>query len=187
MDNLIDAPGREPSEFDIWLNGRLRGAKQPAVWFDKLHLHAVSVFCRELVVQQSQQRCRNGASCAKLMRGGPYAVGFLLCHESQDRIGVNLGLLQRTMGKPEAGPKKIFGGLYDLLADGDLADGFSSFRGVLRNHIEMTWPLGPGHELMGEPILGRRLHSVVTAARAVGRPVDCSHGIKCVGRPEEYG
>ncbi len=172
MDNLIDAPFREPSEFDIWLNGRLRGPKQPAVWFDKLPLHAVSVFCREIGRTTIATKLPKWRKLREADAWWPYAVGFLLCHESQDRIGVNLGLLQRMMGTPEGGPKKIFGGLYDLLADGDLADGFLGFRDVLRNHIEMTWPLGPGHELMGEPVLRRRHHSVVTAARAVGRPAD---------------
>ncbi len=42
------------------------------------------------------------------------------------------------------------------------------FRRILRDHLVETSPLGPGDELMGEPVTVRRLHSVRTAGQATG-------------------
>lgn len=45
---------------------------------------------------------------------------------------------------------------------------FEVFRRILRDHLVETSPLGPGDELMGEPVTVRRLHSVRTAAKETG-------------------
>jgi hypothetical protein len=76
--------------------------------------------------------------------------------------------LQQKIGLPSDGPKKKFGDLYDRLAHDLLSDDYRPFRTLLRDHIAATWPLGPGDELMGEPVLERRMHSVLTASRETG-------------------
>jgi hypothetical protein len=45
---------------------------------------------------------------------------------------------------------------------------YAPFRSFLRDHILQTWPLGPGDDLMGEPVHERRIHSVLTASRELG-------------------
>ncbi len=83
-------------------------------------------------------------------------------------IRSGLTQLQQLIGAPMDGPKKKFGDLYDRLAHDLTGEDYRPFRNLLRDHIATTWPLGPGDELMGEPVLERRVHSVLTAARDTG-------------------
>lgn len=76
--------------------------------------------------------------------------------------------MQEVIGAATDGPKKKFGDLYDRLAFDLTSADYAPFRELLRDHIATTWPLGPGDELMGEPVLKRRVHSVLTAARELG-------------------
>lgn len=41
-------------------------------------------------------------------------------------------------------------------------------REILHDHMMEIWPLGPGDEVLGQPVMERRLHSVRTAAQATG-------------------
>ncbi len=86
------------------------------------------------------------------------------------RIGSRFGLssLQEFEGGPTDGPKKKFGDLYDRLTFDLTNEDYAPFRNLLRDHILKTWPLGPGDDLMGEPVLTRHLHSVLTASREYG-------------------
>jgi len=97
------------------------------------------------------------------------AVGFELCAQGEAGLLQSMGQLQQMMGRPEDGPKKIFGQLHECLTADPLQDDLIPFRDILRRHIEATWPLGSGDELLGEPVLTRQLHSVLTAVRLTGR------------------
>lgn len=39
----------------------------------------------------------------------------------------------------------------------------------MRRHVAATWSLRPGDEILGEPVLERRLHSIADAARLLGQ------------------
>jgi len=66
---------------------------------------------------------------------------------------------------PSIGAKRVFGRLHDLLVGPTAEDGLAPFHAVLRRHIATTWPLGPGDDLLGEPVLSLQSHSVSTVAR----------------------
>ncbi|WP_265500368.1 hypothetical protein [Paracoccus beibuensis] len=62
--------------------------------------------------------------------------------------------LQNMMGPPEDGPRKKFGGLYDMLAVEPCPEEARPFRTILHQHIRETWPFGPGDEILGDPQFG---------------------------------
>ncbi|WCR16734.1 hypothetical protein [Paracoccus alcaliphilus] len=59
----------------------------------------------------------------------------------------------------------MFGGLHSLLAGDAVPESLRPFRQLLRDHVSTTWPLGPGDELLGEPVFERRHYSVGAMAR----------------------
>ncbi|MTH60906.1 TniQ family protein [Paracoccus litorisediminis] len=169
--SLPIAEKREPTTFDIWLQERLEGKTRRPIWLDEFSLHAASLFCAELGRAAIATKLPKWKKLAPEDLWRPSSVGFDLCQSGEAGLLAALTQLQQMMGKPEDGPKKIFGNLHEMLAADPLPSELAPFRDFLRHHIETTWPLGPGEEILGEPVLKRRLHSVASAARATARPV----------------
>ncbi len=95
-------------------------------------------------------------------------MGYEVARQGKTGIIVALNDLKDQIGETWEGPKKKYGVLYDRLSYDLTGDDYAPFRALLRDHILETWPLGPTDELMGEPVLERRKHSVITAAHEVG-------------------
>lgn len=158
---------REPTEFDRWIEARLLGTPTNT-WLDQFALYPAAHFCELL------GRAVWAVRIPKWMKFKPehtwmaFDVGFKFASKGEDSIRSALGELQATIGKPTDGPKKKFGALYDRLAFDLLNEDYAPFRALLRDHIATTWPLGPGDDLMGEPVLVRRVHSIRTASRELG-------------------
>ncbi|QRZ13929.1 hypothetical protein JWJ88_04515 [Paracoccus methylovorus] len=74
------------------------------------------------------------------------------------------------MGQPEEGPRKIFGGLHDLLAVDPCPEELQPFRDILQRHIVESWPLAPGDEVLGEPVLRRGRMSLRSVACLMQMP-----------------
>ena len=73
------------------------------------------------------------------MRAGEGAIrGFLAEHQEA--------------WSPENGQKRVFGGLHSLLAGDAVPESLRPVRQLLREHVSTTWPLGPGDDLLGEPV-----------------------------------
>jgi TniQ len=62
------------------------------------------------------------------------------------------------------GPQAVFGKLYMSFSQGLPDEAYDPVREVMTEHILETFPLGPGDELFGKPVLQRRFHSVRTAS-----------------------
>jgi hypothetical protein len=45
---------------------------------------------------------------------------------------------------------------------------FAPFRDIVAENLLKTWPLGPGDEVMGQPVTERQVHSVLSAAEETG-------------------
>ncbi|UWQ75811.1 TniQ family protein [Leisingera sp. M658] len=163
----LDEPTREPSDFDKWIGARLRGEKS-GIWLDQFSLYPAAHFCellgRTLWTQKWPKWRKFPPEDAWLV----FSAGFQWAYCGEERIRDALGQIQDQVGEPTEGPKKKFGDLYDRLAFDLRSEEYSQFRAILRDHIATTWPLGPGDDLMGEPVLERRVHSVITASREVG-------------------
>ncbi len=74
------------------------------------------------------------------------------------------------MGRPEEGPRKIFGGLHDLLAVDPCPEELQPFQDILQRHIFETWPLARGDEVLGEPVLQRGRMSLPSVAHLLQVP-----------------
>lgn len=103
------------------------------------------------------------------LRAKTLATGFSALSPGVRAFREALGALATRADGALALPQKAFGQLYiklarDLVDDADIAP----FRAELRECILSNWPYAPGEVLLGEPVAARRLHSVVSAAQALG-------------------
>ncbi|MEY8880362.1 TniQ family protein [Donghicola sp. XS_ASV15] len=166
--NLDGAP-RKLLPFDRWLEARLALTEFPETWLDDLSLHAACNFCH--LLGSARLRLEDIPQSRMTPEDRPilYEMGFQVARHGKDEILATFDALQRKPGVPHDGPKAIFPKLYERLAyDYHDHPDYAPFRDLLRTHMLSTWPLGPGDELLGEPVKVRRLHSVRTAAQATG-------------------
>ena len=149
--------------YDRWVQGRLSQEKQHSNWLDQFGLQAAAAFCAALGrLIEGRERGRRPAWTPaapdhadlgfRLARAGEGAIrGFLVEHQEA--------------WSPGNGQKRVFGGLHSLLAGDAVPESLRPFRQLLRDHVSTTWPLGPGDELLGEPVFERRHFSVGAMAR----------------------
>ena len=169
MAGTLDGMPRKLLPFDQWLEARLAQTEFPSTWLDDLPLHAACNFCH--LLGSARLRLEGIPQFRMMPEDRPilYEMGFQVARHGADAILETFEALQRKPGSPQDGPKAIFPKLYDRLSH-DYRDhpDYAPFRDLLRAHMLATWPLGPGDELLGEPVQTRRLHSVRTAAQATG-------------------
>ncbi|MBU2865991.1 TniQ family protein [Pacificibacter marinus] len=163
-----DSEHRDPTDFDVWFEGRLSGAKPEALWINQFPLHAASNFCRLLGYALLRLEGISPQQVAHESDWACYQMGFEVVSRGEQAILDAFLKLNRT-AEPRLGPKAVFPILYDRLSH-DYVDepDYAKFRSLLATHLKQTWPLGPGDELMGEPVTERCLHSVATASAATG-------------------
>jgi hypothetical protein len=164
----LDGEARAVTDFERWFDARLEG-EDPGTWLDTHPLHAAATFCRLLGHALTRHRTSAPSEIGPDMHWVLYQMGFAVARHGEDAIRTALIDLQELPGGPHDGPKKIFPKLYDRLAH-DYRDSpdYAPFRRLLRDHMLETWPLGPGDDLLGEPVMTRRLHSIRTAAQVTG-------------------
>lgn len=169
MSGRLDGKPRKLLAFDQWIESKLAGTDFPATWLDDHPLHAASNFCH--LLGSARLRLEDIPQSRITTEDRPilYQLGFQVAQHGPKAIRGTFVDLQRKPGSPHDGPKAIFPKLYERLAYdyNDHAD-YAPYRDILRDHIAATWPLGPGDELLGQPVTERRLHSVRTAAQATG-------------------
>lgn len=90
-----------------------------------------------------------------------YQMGYAVAHKGEAAVLDTLTHLKHQIGAPWDGPKRKYGALYGQLSFDLTGADYAPFRTLLREHILETWALGPSDELMGEPVLRRRKHSVI--------------------------
>lgn len=163
----LDQKTREPNEFDLWIANRIAG-RSSDIWLDQFSLYPAAHFCElfgralwTVEIPKSQKFAPEEAHLA-------FWLGFEFAKDGESGVRLGLSSLQEFEGAPTDGPKKKFGDLYDRLTFDLTNEDYAPFRNLLRDHILKTWPLGPGDDLMGEPVLTRHLHSVLTASREYG-------------------
>ncbi|MZQ89740.1 hypothetical protein GVY41_12845 [Frigidibacter albus] len=169
-DDLSDATTfptrRAPTEFEDWLHQRLNGTGQAGSWLDTMELGAVCEFC--LALGQTAMAADHRDPPRNRDPSAAYDLGFSLAREGEAALEAALTALQEARA-PGDGVQRVFGAAYDLLSRDPLPEGLRGFHQVMRRHVAATWPLGPGDEILGEPVLERRLHSIADAARLLGR------------------
>lgn len=165
---VLTSSSRRITPFDRWLDNRLANGTGKN-WLDGFPLHAAANFCHLLGHSLMRHFTSAPSRVEKEDRWMQYELGFVVASKGEQAIRSAFQELQELPGGPSDGPKKIFPLLYDRLAR-DYADtpDYQDFRRILREHLQETWPLGPGDDIMGEPVSKRRLHSIKTASRATG-------------------
>lgn len=159
---------REPTGFETWLDDRLEG-RAGGTWLDQFRLHAASNYCLMLGTALMRHFTSAPSAIPDKEKWFIYNLGFVVARHGEDEIRKALNGLLGLAGGPHDGPRKIFPKMYDRLAYDYIDDpDYEAFRLILRMHMVETWPLNVGDELLGEPVVERRLHSVRTAARATG-------------------
>ena len=168
LDIDLNRPRETPTNFDDWIDDRLEMGPGTD-WLSGHPVHAAAVFCRLLGISLLRLDGRRLEHIAEDARHALYEGGFEVAREGEGAIRRALIHLQGLVEAPQEGPKKIFPALYDRLSH-DYTDDpdYAEFRRILRDHMASTWPLGPGDELLGEPVFERRLHSVITASQDTG-------------------
>lgn len=159
---------KEPTDFDEWLERRLIIGKGQS-WLDQYQLNAASSFCRLVGTALMRRSAEIPRPFVVSGEQWPfYQMGFEVVQQGEDAIYDAFGELNR-LAEPKQGPKAVFPLLYDRLSH-DYRDDpdYKPFRNILASHLLRTWPLGPGDDLLGEPVIERRLHSVTTAAKETG-------------------
>ncbi|WP_420024083.1 TniQ family protein (plasmid) [Cereibacter azotoformans] len=168
MSGHLDGEVREPTDFDFWVDARLSGVEDGG-WLDAHALHAGARFCLLLGSALLRLEDIRTSWVGRSNDWALYQMGYEVARHGEVAIRETLMRIQQLPGTPQDGARKIFPVLYDGLAyDHRDDESFEPFRRILREHILETWPLGPGDELLGEPVMQRRLHSVRTAAQATG-------------------
>lgn len=169
LSGSLDRPLRDASPFEHWFETRLAiEHDSQGNWLDQFSLYPAAHFCELL------GRAAFATKIPKWKKMPPerlwccFDLGYTFASKGEEHIRDALSQLQQLIGTPTDGPKKKFGDLYDRLAHDLTGEDYRPFRDLLRDHIATTWPLGPGDALMGEPVLERRVHSVLTAARETG-------------------
>lgn len=159
---------RAATNFDTWLDARLEGHTYNN-WLEQHPLHAACNYCLMLGTSLLRHITSAPSAVTDEDKWFVYNLGFQIAQQGEVAIRNALKGLQDLPGGPHDGPKKIFPKMYDRLAY-DTIDNpdYDEFRRILRSHMLETWPLGVGDELLGEPIVERRLHSVRSAAKATG-------------------
>jgi hypothetical protein len=159
---------KEPTDFDEWLEARLILGKGQT-WLDQYQLNAASSFCRLL----GKSLMRKSAEIPKPFVASEdqwpfYQMGFEVAQQGNAAIDSVLIKLN-SLAEPKQSPKGVFPLLYERLSH-DYRDDpdYKPFRDILTSHLLNTWPLGPGDDLLGEPVIERRIHSVTTAAQETG-------------------
>lgn len=167
LSGALNQPRREPRSYDLWLEARLNGHRGDG-WLDQFPLYPAAHFCQLLGRAIFALKVPKTRALKPEQVWISFDLGYRFASRGEAAIRRVLTELQEEAESPSAGPKKIFGDLYDRLAFDLTSENYRPFRELLRDHIASTWPLGPGDELMGEPVRERRHHSILTAQRATG-------------------
>ncbi|WP_349540478.1 TniQ family protein [Sagittula sp. NFXS13] len=164
----MDGDARAPTEFEVWFDRRLAGEPHNETWLDEHPLHAASVFCRLLGYALLRLHDLKPRDVAPKWEHLTYDAGFAVAYKGEAEIIAHLQQLN-ALAEPRIGPKAAFPVLYDRLSREHRDDpDFKPYRDVLARHLLDSWPMGPGDDLLGEPVEFRRLHSVRTASEETG-------------------
>ena len=163
---------RQPSDYDLWLAERLRSGADPT-WLAGHTLQAVTTTCG-LLGSAMMEAQPTALQVDPALRAMALSTGFAALSPSLTAFRTALSSLVATTD----GPPKAFGQLYVRFSR-DLADEaeFAPFRSEVRECILSNWPYASGEVLLGEPVGARRLHSVVSAAQALGLTAPVVDGI----------
>jgi hypothetical protein len=163
----LDRPVCDPTEYDLWLDRRPKGAEDPT-WLASHGLYPATAFCRLLGVELLRLQADPGQEEIHRLRAVQQA-GFAVARQGEAAISAAFMALVEAAGGKREEPKAVFGHLHAKLRTDYANDpAFDQFRHLLRECILSVWPVGAGETVLGEVQTERRLHSLYSAARDIG-------------------
>lgn len=147
--------------YDQWLDDRLSTQTDPT-WLRAISTEAAATFTKLL-----------GAELARAVpdRDTPSrALGFRAIRQGPEALRDALIDLATAAAHHQDKPNKAFGGAYRWLAK-DMANDprYDPFRDIMRQVILDRWAMPAGEVVLGHKLPKRLRHSVVSAAKEVGR------------------
>lgn len=157
---------RSPSNLELYLAKRLGGTASGS-WLDGLPLYAA---LHLPLVTGAVALHGPGVALDDLDGDDAWeceAAGFEIVDKGAAGIRPLLDELQAPFRsrRSSAGPKVMYGRLYDWLAHESEDRVYDPVRDIILEHAVETLPFGPGDTLFGRDVGARRLHSVHTAAQ----------------------
>ena len=160
-----------PTALELSIANRLTGSLTGAgEWLDKQTVEQGVKVCEMIgaTLNHGLQFNPNGLTAEEWRQAG--AIGFEFACQGQKAVYGALSSIsaRATTTAGQAGPKAIYGKLFEWLAYGSQLLDFGPIRDLVRDHILDTIVVEPGQILLGEPVVGRRLHSVYSLSLHTG-------------------
>lgn len=160
----LDIPPEQVTEYDTWLDERLDAGRDES-WLGSLPVDVAAKACLRLGEALTTWNLRGGQTDATPAR----TRGYLVLSKGPSAFQEALHDLASAASGPHDAWRKAFGGLYKWLADSGLDDPRCDvLRNLMREVILDAWPVAKGETILGMVMSRRRLHSVVSAAKAAG-------------------
>ena len=158
-----------PGALQRYVLGRLAGGKGPQ-WLDNQPIHLAAKACEVLGALELRGARPNAAAFSDAERDEAETAGIGIAEQGPDEIRRLFSKLQAQCHTDDghAGPKAMFGYLYEWAAEAQRGYDRGPLLDLLVTHIVETMPVGPGDLLFGRPVEQRRVHSVRTLTKASG-------------------
>lgn len=162
------ATPRPPSSLEVYVVQRLKEGKGEN-WIDGFDLHTLTKFCElagAIATKGHAVAARSLTPQDWQIAGG---VGFDAMAQGPSGIEDFVSRMWRSYPQvkvPNQRAQAVLGILHEWLRSG--SEGQRPIRELIYNHVVSTTPVGPGDEVLGHPVVKRRLHSIYTAHKEFG-------------------
>jgi hypothetical protein len=170
LSGALDAPSPHEPVFETHLLASLRG-EAPDAWLSRFRLDAIARISEVLGTALLRGRAAKLLAMTDEDYSAVVPTGFKALAGGPEALEAAFNTLRAIPGRPQDGPQARYGVLYRWLSgpQGKRPE-MDEFRALFRSHILANWSLEDGTELLGQPIMGVRVHTVATAARAWNIP-----------------
>lgn len=167
----VETQVQVPTPLETMILDRLAGSRTTGgAWLEPQTLEQGVQVCEMIgaTVGQGPAFDHGGLTPEDWRRAG--AAGFAIASRGEGVVREALDGVASlsTTSSGKAGPKAIYGRLYEWLAYGSPIVDQGPIRAVLREHILDTLAIEPGELLLGERVEIRRLHSVHSLSERTG-------------------
>lgn len=158
-DPISKAPSPLESSIMRRLNGEPTGA---GAWLDQQTIEQAARACEMLGATLTKGLNYHHKSLTDEEWRQAGAVGYEIAREGPEAVTEALGRIAAlsTSTAGQAGPKAVYGRFFEWLAYTTPVVDLGPIKHLLREHILDTMIVEPGEVLLGQPVEGRRLHSV---------------------------
>ncbi len=164
LTGLSTHPTTSITAYDRWLNTRLT-SEHDTTWLATHNIDIAARFCMLL----GTELIRTGLSAGKANSSGS-AQGFEIASRGPAAIRQSLKALVSKADGPHDRANKAFGRIpiwINQYATNDPR--WHEFRELMRDVVIETWPYAAGEVIFGKALPTRRLHSISSAAKEIGR------------------